>query len=155
MRYYPNDIFSVISIASNIKEDENSLYTISDFIEVYPIFADTVPMPVLNTFVALANSNLQESRWHGNWRYAMGLFIAHFLTLYIETCGTVANPALTTQKALSSGIVTNKSVGDVSVSYDMSNVLGDITGWGAYKTTKYGLQLLTMARLIPHTMYVQ
>ena len=46
------------------------------------------------------------------------------------------------------GITTNKSVGGVSVGMAESSATAVIEGWGAFKTTEYGVQFLTMARMV-------
>ena len=146
-RFFPQDIFSLITIASNVLPGDNPAYTQEQFLELFPQFTDKVAEVVFTTFINLASNNLNAQRWGSNWEYGMGLFIAHFLTLYIKTAGTVDSPETNLTKGLTKGITASKSVDGVSVSYDVSSILGDINGWGAYKSTEYGIQLITMARL--------
>ncbi len=155
MRYYPKDLNSLIADASNIKIGENPEYTVDDFYAFYPQFKDQVPENVIEAFVNLASANINIKRWHKSWKFGMALFIAHFLTLYIKTSGTVDDPQTNLASGLVRGIQTSKSVDGVSVSYDVSSVLTEMDGWGSYKLTEYGIQLLTMARLLGKgNMYV-
>lgn len=155
MRYYPMNLASLIADASNIKIGENPEYTISDFYEFYPQFEGQVPETVIQSFINLASANLNIERWHNSWRFGMALFIAHFLTLYVKTCGTEDEPNTNLASGNVRGIQTSKSVDGVSVSYDVSAVLTELDGWGSYKLTEYGIQLLTMARLLGKgNMYV-
>lgn len=55
------------------------------------------------------------------------------------------NGAQIAAQGLAGGIQTSKSVGDVSVSYQVLTALED---WGAWNLTSYGQQLATMARVI-------
>lgn len=155
MRYYPNDLYSLISDASNIKIGENPNYTLADFYDFYPQFEGQVPETVIQSFINLANANINKERWHDSWSFGMALFIAHFLTLYVKTCGTTDNPLTNLASGNVRGIQTSKSVDGVSISYDVSSVLTELDGWGSYKLTEYGIQLLTMARLLGKgNMYV-
>lgn len=155
MRYYPKDLNSLIADASNIKIGENPNYTVDDFYAFYPQFKDQVPENVITAFINLASANINIKRWNKSWEFGMALFIAHFLTLYVKTSGTVDEPQTNLASGLIRGIQTSKSVDGVSVSYDVSSVLTELDGWGSYKLTEYGIQLLTMARLLGKgNMYV-
>lgn len=148
MRYYPKDLNSLIADASNIKIGENPEYTQEDFFAFYPQFAGQVPELVIQSFINLASANINIKRWNKSWEFGMALFIAHFLTLYVKTSGTVDNPNTNLASGNIRGIQTSKSVDGVSVSYDVSSVLTELDGWGSYKLTEYGIQLLTLARLL-------
>lgn len=155
MRYYPKDLNSLIADASNIKIGENPEYTVNDFYAFYPQFKDQVPENVVEAFVNLASANINIKRWNKSWQFGMALFIAHFLTLYVKTSGTVDAPQTNLASGNVRGIQTSKSVDGVSVSYDVSSVLTELDGWGSYKLTEYGIQLLTLARLLGKgNMYV-
>ena len=77
----------------------------------------------------------------------MGLYIAHWLTLYLQTAAKADD---TVQKKITAGLAkglqSSKSAGDISVSYDFGSVNEDFAGWGMYKLTAYGQQFVTMAR---------
>lgn len=155
MRYYPKDLHSLIVDASNIKVGKNPEYTAEDFYAFYPQFKGQVPDNVVDSFINLASANINIKRWNKSWEFGMALFIAHFLTLYVKTSGTVDDPQNNLASGLVRGIQTSKSVDGVSVSYDVSAVLTELDGWGSYKLTEYGIQLLTMARLLGKgNMYV-
>lgn len=148
MRYYPNDLNSLIADASNLKIEDNPIYTMEDFYSFYPQFQDQVPDAVIQSFINLASANINIKRWHKSWEFGMALFIAHFLTLYVKTSGTTDNPNNNLASGNIRGLQTSKSVDGVSVSYDVSSILTELDGWGSYKLTEYGVQLLTMARLL-------
>lgn len=155
MRYYPNDLSSLIADASNIKVGENPEYTLAMFYSFYPQFQNQVSETVIQSFINLASANINKERWHSSWEFAMALFVAHFLTLYVKTSGTTNEPETNLASGNVRGIQTSKSVDGVSVSYDVSSVLTELDGWGSYKLTEYGIQLLTLARLLGKgNMYV-
>lgn len=44
-----------------------------------------LPETMLQTFIAQANDSVLPSRWGSLWRYAAGLYVAHFSALYLKT----------------------------------------------------------------------
>lgn len=58
---------------------------------------------------------------------------------------TAATGAMIAAQGLAGGIQTSKSVGDVSVSYQ---VLESLAAWGQWNLTRYGQQLATMAKVV-------
>jgi len=136
-------------IASNIVQGENPAYTTVMFLSDFPQFTSNISGTMLQNFVNMANATILEKRWHENWRYGMGLFIAHFATLYMQTLNG-ANPTASQviAAAQTKGLLSSKSVGDVSAGYDFGTAMQGITGWGSFKTTQYGFQFLTLARML-------
>jgi hypothetical protein len=104
---------------------------------------------MLDAWVNMANASLSKARYHDAWELCMGLFIAHFLTLYLQSAASPDDP---TQKiinaGLAKGMVASKSAGDLSVSYDFSIIQGqEFAGWGTYKLTAFVQQFVTLARV--------
>lgn len=156
MLYSTLDVMGIISAASNIRCGDNPEYTEDTFYAAYPQFnkvdADgnqVIPSVVVSGWVKLANTALSYRRYRDYWEMAMGLFIAHWLTLYMQSA---ADPNDATSKIISAGLAkgvqTSKSAGDLSVSYDFSMMTGDFDGWGTYKYTAFGQQFITIARLV-------
>jgi len=146
---------NIEDIASNIRGGTNPPYTVGDFKAMYPAFAD-VPLVVLQTYVDMAQQSILESRWHSKWKLAIGLYIAHFVTLWARTASTDALGIPELAKAgESKGSVMSKSVDGVSVSYGATSADNDLVGWGSFRDTLYGQQLATLARIVGYTtMYV-
>ena len=144
--------------ASNLTFGTNPAYGIADFLAVYPQFgtmtgspatySGPVPQAVLQTYVNLASASLSRERWCDAWQVGMALFIAHFVTLYLQSSSVPANSPIKAIVAagLARGVVVSKSAGDVSESFE--NPAKDIDGWAGWKLTTFGIQLLTMARLM-------
>ena len=148
MIYYisPQQAFA---IASNIRDGKNPEYTIADFRKVMPAFTEQIISDeVLQSYIDMAQAVVKEARWHGLWREGMRLFIAHFITLYLST----PTKPVTRDELLSAGktqgVATSESVGQVSVSYDVSQSANDLTGWAAWKETAFGTQFATLARMV-------
>lgn len=138
-----------LAAASNLLIGQNPPYTLDDFKEQYPQFVDIVPDVFLNMYVGLAWHSLQKVRWHEAWEIAMGWFVAHFATLYLESLvpeGASAQRVLAAGKA--KGLATSKSVDSVSVSYDYNTIAQDLDGWAAWKLTVFGQQLASYAKML-------
>ncbi|MFP3391011.1 DUF4054 domain-containing protein [Brevibacillus sp. SIMBA_040] len=149
------DVNGIVGAASNIRTGSNPPFTFDDFIAIYPQFGPNtegtlvVPQPVVQMYIDLANASIQEARWHAYWKVAMGWFIAHFCTLYLQGTADPDSGAAGVLKAgQMRGLTTSKSVGDVSVSTDYSLVAQDLEGWAAWKLTTYGQQLATIGRIV-------
>jgi hypothetical protein len=80
---------------------QNPPYGLDDFYNMYPKFygpgfdpaADPMPAPVnppipqfvLTTYINLANAHLVYDQWQEDWLVGMGLFIAHYATMYLQS----------------------------------------------------------------------
>lgn len=148
-------IDNIASIAANIRGGPNPEYTADDFLEFYPQFG-SVPALVIDEYVRMAHESVLESRWHSKWRIAIGLYIAHHLTVWSMTASDQPQtPGELVSNAETSGSISSKSVDGVSVSYGQSASDSDMQGWGMMGETLYGKQFVTMAKLIGRgPMYV-
>ncbi|MGO4496416.1 DUF4054 domain-containing protein [Paenibacillus sp. 2RAB27] len=142
--------------ASNIRVGSNPPFVLSDFFDQYPQFGPNedgdyliVPTLITQMFIDLAHESIQEARWRSHWKIAMGWFVAHFLTMYLQG---VADPnggaAAVIAAGQAKGLNVSESVGDVSVSTDFSTIAQDLDGWAAWKLTIYGQQLATIGKLV-------
>jgi hypothetical protein len=106
------------------------------------------PEAVVEMYVKLADACVKASRYHEAWRMCMGLFVAHFLTLYMQAMADPDNATLQTVAAAgqSRGLTASKSVDGVSASYDFSAVMQDLDGWASWKLTAFGVQYATLAK---------
>lgn len=150
------DVFGIIAGASNIRRGNNPPYTSENFLALYPQFgkldengAQIIPQTVMDAYVNLAHASLSIARYHAVWETVMGFFIAHWLTLYLQSLSSVNDPiGKIVSAGLAKGLQSSKSAGDLSVSYDFSFLNGtDFDGWGTYKLTAFGQQFATIARM--------
>ncbi len=142
-------------IAANLRSGPNPNYNVEDFLVIYPQFGE-VPREVLEMYVEMAHQSILKSRWHSKWRVAMGLYIAHFVTLWAMTAEDgPLTPGQLSESGESKGAVMSKSVDGVSVSYGATSADSDLVGWGSYKDTLYGQQFATLSKLVGYGgMYV-
>lgn len=148
----------IIGNASNIQSGSNPPFALSDFLSSYPQFGQVdvsgnytgiIPLAVLQMYLDLANSSVNQQRWQSYWQTAMGWFIAHFCTLYLQGSANINSPAADVLAAgQAKGLNTSESVGDVSVGVDYNLVAQDLEGWAAWKLTIYGQQLATIGKLV-------
>ena len=125
--------------------------TSTEFLAFYPQFG-AIPTTVLETYVE--DSNLRFDEFQDAQEEARRLYVAHKLTLYAQTWSpaqTGGSPTLVGMAALKSAGVAaqalSKSVGGVSVSKTEGSALASISGYGEWKQTEFGLQLITLAKI--------
>ena len=146
--------------ASNVILTDNPEFTLSDFQAVFPIFPISsssdntsegdIPLAVYNLFKGMADGAIKYDRYFTNWKYLMCLYIAHYLTLYIQTQNGDDNMANALRGALPFGIASSKSVDGLSVSYDFMGVTDGMNDYGTWKLTLYGQQLITLTKIFGH-----
>lgn len=140
---------SIASRAANRVSAENPPFSAADFRQMMPEFTFEIAADsVVEHYAAMAHAVVKAARWHELWREGMRLYIAHFLTLYLEGSADISAGAGGILSAgMASGAVTSKSVGAVSVSYDAKAGTDGLQGWGAFHRTNYGIAFATLARM--------
>lgn len=97
----------------------------------------------------MANAAVQPDKWLESWRYAVGLYVAHYATLYLRTYAQSSSNAETAAATGALvGIVKQAQLGDASVSYDTSAVTQGTADWGDLNATTYGQMLANRAKLV-------
>lgn len=151
-------VFELRGQASGIVDGASGAYTEAMFIEDFPPFKDKttgqclVPSSMLSTFLSMANDIVSPDRWGESWRLAIGLFVAHYATLYLKTIQNSPEGSTSVAAAAASGqmfgIVTSASLGDASVSYDTSAATQLTNNWGQWNLTAYGQQYASLAKMM-------
>ena len=86
-----------VSAANVVQPGEQGEYTPEMFWQDFPQFTKTIPSEdegeeikeslvpetMLLQFIGQANDSVLPSRWGSMWRYAAGLYVAHFAALYL------------------------------------------------------------------------
>ena len=156
-----HQFFGVAGRASNVGHGKGS-YTTEMFQADFPQFykaemdedGETIlrpflPASVLEQIIKQANVAVQPDKWLDGWRYAAGLYTAHYATLHLRSFSE--SPQTEAQAAGTgsvSGVVKRASLGDSTVEYDTEAVTSALADWGDFNATSYGQQLATRARLI-------
>lgn len=146
--------------SSNIILSDNPNFTQTDFSSVFPVFkiADTevtdggeIPQSVFNLFKAMSDKAIKYKRYNEQWKYIMCLFIAHYLTLYLRTQEGDPSAQNALKGSLPIGLASSKSVDGLSISNDFvwAND-SDFAGYGTWKQTIYGQQLITLTSMYGH-----
>ena len=140
---------------SNIRVGDNPLFTVENFLEVYPQFGINtttntynVPEMVIQMYLEMADSRIKESRWHKSWKIGMCLFIAHYCTLYLQTVSTPEDG----QQVIASagqiqGLQTSMSADGVSIGKDYSTIVKSEENANDFNLTTFGIQFLSLAKL--------
>ena len=156
--YGTPQFYGVRAMAANIGQAQGN-YTAEQFQQDFPQFFTPgteeapavclVPAAMLAEIVNMANACIQPDKWLESWRYAVGLYVAHYATLYLRT---YAESSPTAAQAAASGalvgIVKSATLGDSSVSYDTTAVTKGTEDWGDLNATTYGQMLANRAKLI-------
>ena len=143
----------VRAAASNISQGRGS-YTAQMFQEDFPQFFEMgtggplLPCAMLEEFIRQANASITPDRWREGWRYAAGLYVAHYATLYLRTYSDGnTTPAQSAASGALVGVVNSATLGDSLVSYDTDALTKATADWGDLNATQYGQLLATKARL--------
>lgn len=153
MIYGAPQFYGVRAAAANIGQTQGD-YTAEQFQEDFPQFFNAegvclVPTTMLTEIINMANACVQPDKWLESWRYAVGLYVAHYATLYLRT---YAESNTTPQQAAASGalvgVVQSATLGDSSVRYDTTAVTKGTDDWGDLNATTYGQMLANRAKLI-------
>ena len=149
------------AVAANVPQPgEKGTYTLGMFQVDFPqffsvteepetIITPLLPESLLQGFIEQANDSVLPSRWGSMWRYAAGLYVAHYAALYLKTYRPSSDsPSQAAGGAEQVGVVKSATMGDTSISYDNSAVTAGTEKWGTWNATQYGAQLVTMARMV-------
>lgn len=150
--------FGVRAAAANIGQGV-SAYTAEIFQQDFPQFftrgteekpaVSLLPQVMLDEFIRQANAAIQPDKWLDSWRYACGLYVAHYAALYLRTWSDGSDsPAQAAASGALVGVVKSAQLGDSSVSYDTSALTQATGDWGDLNATQYGQLLATKARLV-------
>ena len=165
MTPYTNPMIPVFEnakkVAANIPEvGERGNYTsdmfTADFPQFFrktegetPTYTPLLPQTMLTSFIDMANTSIIPSRWGEQWRYASGLYVAHYSAMYLKTYADGSPSAqVVASKSAQKGNVASAKMGDTTVSYDNGAINAGTEKWGTWNSTQYGAQLATMARMI-------
>ena len=137
--------------SANIILTDNPEYTKAMFLESFPVFSTsfddgTIPEYVFNLFVGMAQASIKKDRYNSAWEFLMGLYVAHNLVLYMRTQQGDPSAANALKGSLPVGIASSKSVDGLSISYEFMGLEEDFNGYGTWKLTTYGQQLITMTK---------
>lgn len=145
------------AVAANIPQPgEKGEYAAEMFQADFPQFfskdepaESLVPEQMLQMFITQANDSVLPSRWGSMWRYAAGLYVAHFSAMHLKTYAPGSDtPAQVANGAAQVGVVKTAAMGDTSISYDNSAITAGTEQWESWNATQYGTQLVTQARQV-------
>lgn len=121
--------------------------SISEFRAQFPEFTeenfpDAIITPQLLAANLFFNTDIYSDELRG---YAMGLLVAHRLTLAARD-GAISEGGFTGAGSAATGVTASKSVDGASISFD--NSLGSEDGAGQFNLTRYGRDLWLLIRMM-------
>ena len=145
--------FGVKAAAANIGHSAGN-YTVEQFREDYPQFFNSEgyflgSLSMLEQIIQMGNISIQPDKWLDSWRYAVGLYVAHYATISLR--GYAESNETPRQAAASGalvGMVISATLGDASVTYDTAAITAGTEDWGDLNSTTYGQMLANRAKLI-------
>jgi len=149
------DVQSTIAAASNVIDDANgTAYTETMFKADFPQFYNgatgIVPSGILATFIGMANATVLQARYLDAWRYAAGLYTAHYATQYLQAyAANNTSAAQVVGSAGPAGLLTQNDIKEtISTQFSYSELLEATAKWGGLNATHYGRCLVDIARLV-------
>lgn len=145
--------FGIRAQGANIGHGKGT-YTVEQFRDDYPQFFNKEGyflglLPMLEEIINMANAAVQPDKWLDGWRFGVGLYVAHYATLFLRGYSPSNE---TPQQAAASGalvgVVKSATLGDSSVSYDTSAITAGTEDWGDLNSTTYGQMFANRAKLI-------
>jgi hypothetical protein len=107
--------------------------------------APFVPLGVINLYIAAALASIMQTRWQELFQIGVGLYVAHFLTLWLQSDGSAyTTPGQAAASGLAFGITVSEAAGDVS----HSSQLLTFDAFGTFALTIYGATLSTYAMTV-------
>ena len=162
---YTNNAYMMMETfrgSSNVILTDNPEYTLGMFQKVFKNFcieggtiepedgSEKIPTEVFNLFVGMAQASIKKDRYKSNWEYLMGLYIAHNLFLFLKASQGDPGATSALSSSLPFGIASSKSVDGLSISYDFLVSQDDYSGYGTWKLSVYGQQLITLTKPFGH-----
>lgn len=120
-------------------------FDIAQFRISFPEFSDAVKYPdsMITFWADVGIICLIECRWRNLYDHGLQLFVAHNIALAAQNQKAASSGGVPGQIA---GPAQSKTVGSVSVSYDLKNIAE--TNAGLWNATSYGQQLIRLARMV-------
>ena len=115
--------------------DADHIVTTTDFRTFFPEFSDETKYPdaLILAYMNVGVQFVSICRWQNSWKFGVCLFAAHELAMGLLASKTATAGGV---PGVSTGIVSSKSVGPISKSYDTGFAKYDDAGY--WNLTTYG-----------------
>jgi hypothetical protein len=143
-----------IGNATGLYPNSNPPYAISDFLAVYPQFGTSstgtqvIPTTIIQNFINMATSSLNQARWQDLWMMGMPLYVAHFCSLYLQTMASADDAtAVIRERGTAVGFTTEEHAKDMSVTktYAGAQKGSQPSNW---ELTAFGQQLKSLSTMV-------
>lgn len=130
----------------------NPEFTSSDFTFWMPQYANYIATEegttAFNNLYEIANNKIFYSIYGTDWKYAMSLCIAHYLTLIANQLGAPSGSTLQTIAGGGTykGVLSRASVGSFSKDYDLGKTMVEENEALFWNQTSFGAQLMALLK---------
>lgn len=145
----------IIKTSVSKNNPDVDIFMIEDFkrfipaLKVYMGTADGIAM--FEAFMPMAYEHCFRSLWGAQWHYGMSLLTAHYITMASKDQGGEMGAAETLGQVGAigepTGVLTGQSVGEISINYDISKTMFDITDdpdAAFFNETKFGIRYYSL-----------
>lgn len=108
-------------------------------------------LALFDAFMPMAYEHCLASLWGAQWKYGMALLTAHYITMASKDQGGEMGSAQTLGQVSAmgepTGILSGQSVGEISLNYDISKTMFDITDdpdAAFFNETKFGIRYYSL-----------
>ncbi len=141
---------------------KNPSYTVADFTFWMPQFKKYMATDdgkvAFDNLYEIANNKIFKSIFGTDWKLAMSLTIAHYLTLIANQVGAPSGDTLESIAGGGSfkGVLASATIGDFNKSYDINKTVADDKEARFWNQTSYGAQLyaLLQTKAVPSILVV-
>ena len=130
---------------------KNPEFTSADFTFWMPQFKNYIATPegqtAFNNLYEIANNKIFKSIYGTDWKLAMSLCIAHYLTLISNQLQAPAGNTLQgIAGGMTHGVLSSATVGGFSKSYDLSKTMVDEDEALFWNQTSFGAELMALLK---------
>lgn len=134
---------------------KNPEFNISDFVFWMPQFKNFMKTDegktAFDNLYEIANAKIFKSIFGSDWKLAMSLCIAHYLTLIANQLGAPSGDSLESIAGGGTykGVLSSMTVGSFSKSYELSKTMLENDESLFWNQTSYGASLMTLLKTKP------
>lgn len=134
---------------------QNPAFTIQDFtfwMPQYKKYCETADgQAAFENLYEIANNKIFKSIYGTDWKYAMSLCIAHYLTLIANQLQAPAGDTLAgiAGGGVTRGVLSHASVGNFSKDYDINKTMSEEEEAMFWNQTSYGTSLWALLKTKP------
>lgn len=119
-------------------------FVVANFRQTFPEFQDNDKYPdsLISGWASIATAMINPRAWKNQTQLGINLYVAHEITLEAQS---IAAAKIGGVPGAQAGVVNTKTVGSVTVGYDVQSTSEKNAGW--WNLTTYGKQFYRLLRI--------